>query len=296
MKDNHLMMLVATAGVSVAATVGVMRVLQPSGVPVESRPSPTRPDRAPRTTAILENQEASVAKRAVSAKPVDAAERPEASAKPKEPTPKEPTPEEKIRKEVLTCAATLGRFQANLLQLQKEGSDATMMMKAYMEMMAAMATLGEHQKDIVGDLAVDAYVALFDGSVPEKLRVTDDQKTRFRQAYLDSERLLDASGIPKHLLLPMGMGGFSPELQPYQVTQLQMIQEGLRQQFQGIFSPDQRAYQDSVATEMGSGGKHGVEEGGFRSRDSNQDQELREREAKRRQEERIEIFEDPAVP
>jgi|GEM_PF-6508681 len=261
---NPWMIGAASAAVAVAVTSGAIRFLHADATPAQvvKAGSQLEIDRsgAARLATLqaredeLARREAAVAKRERAPGPLAEAEKSAPSEKPRteDPKPVEASPQERIRKAMLESAARIGGSMASLSNTKEAASDAVKM-KAITEMMSAMATFQEHEKDLMGDLAVDTAITLFDSMMPEGIRFTDDQKARFRQVYLDAERLLDANGIPKHLLFPMNMHSQGSGIQAAQQEQLARIQEGLEQQIQGIRSPEQKAHLESMKKKGGEG-------------------------------------------
>ena len=170
---------------------------------------------------------------------------------------KELSPEEKARLDVLQAAATLGKALRSAGDKNTPDQDK---MKSVSDLMAAMVLIQGHLDAIAGDLAVDMAVAAFDAFMPEGLRTSEEQRVRFRQAYLAAEGQLALYDIPKSSLFGSGEKPLT-ELQKERQGQVQ--QEVIQHVFQAL-TPPQMDHLNSTGFVRGmdnvgpDGGIHGT--------------------------------------
>ena len=257
---------IAGAGVLLAGvfTVGALWNRPPEPAPLPCSQSAPSPAPGPAEVALREKAQTLEAReREMEAQARLLAERERALTarsvaavpKPEEPKPvlKEPSPEETAQTEVLESVRKAAELMSQAMEAA-EKRDATPQgvgkaspseedeLKMGSELMATMTTLNKHKGSLHGDLAADMVSTFFDALMPGDLKISEDQKGRFRQTYLQAEQELEMYRIPKERLLSNSVPflGQGAPLNPEQKARFQEVNARMAQQAFGLLTPGQQ--------------------------------------------------------
>lgn len=159
---------------------------------------------------------------------------------------------EEIRRKVLEAAETMARL-VNAMDQAKSDEER---MEHMGELMQAALTLKRYEKSMTGDLAADVHMTMFDGVLPPGLRLSEEQKARYRNTMKDAEREMEMYGLSQAQM----MGGDPATLTEAQRGHMARIQGNMATAMEQIMTPAQREHLHGM--NQGGNGRFEIRIGG----------------------------------